>query len=451
MWTVRLVDILLLFVGLWGVGALAARLAGREARLWAMALAGLWYAGSNYGDVSQPDGWAAMLTALALGLAVSPRPAAWLRAVLAGLLMSWVALYKPILLVLAPLPLLALDLGAAQRSTRSWLTVTGAYCAAYGALVALVVLWVALRGAMPQMLETLLFFNKAVYWTSRPVGLAQMLALTGAYLLPLSPFVLLGIYGLTRTSPACRRVRAALILWALLGLALVLLQGRFYPYHWHLLYFAVATAAGVGVGVLLKDLVSQAWESSAGKPRVHPAIVYVVAFGVLLAPLQRILPSLGVWGKSALGLAPWSSYYATFGPSGQSGLSFLDQCAVADYLREHTPPGDSDFVWGFGPLILYLSGVPSASRFAYPLALISARYTSDRFWREYSSELMHSLTHRPPSLIVVGEGDATWAIPYESKDFLPRFPALQSFLRAGYVPDTSIGSFDIYRRRGPLR
>jgi hypothetical protein len=122
---------------------------------------------------------------------------------------------------------------------------------------------------------------------------------------------------------------------------------------------------------------------------------------------------------------------------------FHDQMRVIDYLKEDSRPGDQVYVWGTAPLINFLTGRRSPSRFVSNLALISA-WGPDR-WRQ---ELVRDLVRSRPRFIVVARHDEvsmisdTWR---DSEEYLQVYPALSRLLRKEYRPVENFPDFEVYR------
>jgi hypothetical protein len=90
----------------------------------------------------------------------------------------------------------------------------------------------------------------------------------------------------------------------------------------------------------------------------------------------------------------------------QHPLEKLDQqLRVIDFLRNHSSPQDTVFVWGFAPLINFLAQRRSPSRFFYDLPVRST--WGLKSWRP---ELVHTLETERPRYIIVERHDSVPAI-----------------------------------------
>jgi hypothetical protein len=104
------------------------------------------------------------------------------------------------------------------------------------------------------------------------------------------------------------------------------------------------------------------------------------------------------------------------------------------------------FVWGFEPVIYWLSEREPASRFIYNVPQRCP-------WEEQAARrlLMQDLAHNPPSLVVVQSRDVFPSVTgngLDSKDSLPDFPELRLYIEEGYTHVRKIEDFEIYARDG---
>ena len=119
--------------------------------------------------------------------------------------------------------------------------------------------------------------------------------------------------------------------------------------------------------------------------------------------------------------------------------------AVIRFLREESSSQDRVFVWGTQPVIYFLSGRKSPTRFVSNLGLISDWGSAT--WRE---ELVRDLKKAPPKFIIVVRKDAIPSVSHislDSEHFLERFPHLDGFIRESYVQERIIENFVVFRLR----
>ena len=128
---------------------------------------------------------------------------------------------------------------------------------------------------------------------------------------------------------------------------------------------------------------------------------------------------------------------------------------VAAYLRENTSPQDKVFIWGFRPVINFVSDRESPASFLpYPLVHVKtplAQHWADQFYTQF--------TTNPPTLIVnmidatdkarIPDLDTTvrkqTKIKWQDVILAHNFGDILQFVRLNYVRITTVDGADIYR------
>jgi hypothetical protein len=114
-------------------------------------------------------------------------------------------------------------------------------------------------------------------------------------------------------------------------------------------------------------------------------------------------------------------------------------------VDNNTNPNDKIYVWGFDPLVYYLSGRLSSSRFIYNFPL---------YWKgnndEFRREFMFDMNYNTPKLILVAQKDP---LPFisgyneDSKQMIERFPEFKLFLEQRYTFEQQVDDFFVYELR----
>jgi hypothetical protein len=233
-------------------------------------------------------------------------------------------------------------------------------------------------------------------------------------------------------------LRPRLLLTALgCALATVWLQGKYFGYHWQTVLPLLAVLAAAGVPRLLAHVrLDRRW---------------IPAAGLLAAVIWSGAANWGVYRDAvgaASGTAGRDRWLARFGRPYAGDNSFAATRWAADYVREHTAPGDPVLVWGFEPAVYLLSDRWPDTRFFFNVP-VAAPFVPGT-WRE---EFKRDLEQRPPTLMLVLRHDAIpWANGRtdDSAAQLADWPWLADWLEQGYTVETEIEDFTIYRRRpGP--
>jgi hypothetical protein len=119
---------------------------------------------------------------------------------------------------------------------------------------------------------------------------------------------------------------------------------------------------------------------------------------------------------------------------------------VARFVREHTATTDRVLVWGFDPLINYLSGRDTVGRFGYDYPLLAGN--GEAYEIRYRREFLRAVTANPPAYIAVAEKDGNILVPESSNLAMRRFPEFADFVQARYRLEAQIGDWELWRRIG---
>lgn len=457
-WGIRLVDLAIVYGGAWAVASLARRLSGeRSAAWWAGGLFLLWYAALDYANSAQPDGWAAALLAgamLALLREDRERGPGWRGACAAGVAIGGCALIKPTYGAFLAAALAHL-LSTPGRGGRR-LGASAALLAGFALPVVACVSWFAARGALGDMLDVYVRYPLQVYaavdspWLWRLEGSAEFLLLR-QFAIPL-PLAIVGWAALLRRD----RPAALLVLaWALLAVANVAAQGRFWAYHWLPFYPPLALLTGLGVAAatraLMPPLAAEGrGATSPGSPvaaQVLAAVVGVVALSAAFVPLQIEYR----WAKgnaSGPGRARYES--KEYGADGRQPASVR---AVAAYVASRTAPGDRVLFWAQHPGYYYLSGRRPPGRFGFPRPLLQA--PTSPAGAAYRREFLASFEAARPAFVArPAAGDCVPAAT-DREACLSSFPELAAIVARDYVhdstfaldADSAVRRYEVLRRR----
>lgn len=117
---------------------------------------------------------------------------------------------------------------------------------------------------------------------------------------------------------------------------------------------------------------------------------------------------------------------------------------LADYLRAHSAPSDSVYVFGFSPGTYVAADRESASRFFWSRPVIVG-FNADRPGYGVAG-LLESLRRRTPAVVALQRYD--WAPDVsDSAEFFMSTPALAGWLRSEYQHDSGPEEFDVWRRK----
>lgn len=207
----------------------------------------------------------------------------------------------------------------------------------------------------------------------------------------------------------------------------VAVQAKFFAYHYGAVLPLLSLIAGWGLWKL------------ATRGRLAAVVTAVAVLALFRGP-QTVF-----WDASPSRMA------AVFDSERRAGLDDAwypegrDNRRAGEWLRAHTAPGETVYVWGFEPAIYVIAQRRPASRFIYNVPQRAPWSQATR------GELMEALTRNDPVAIAVVHGDAlSWVTGSDlgSAGALAGFPELQARLARGYLEEARFGNVAVYTRRG---
>ncbi|WP_437620118.1 glycosyltransferase family 39 protein [Sorangium sp. So ce1151] len=503
-WGIRALEVLGLAGMCLAMVSLAGRAFGdRRVGVVAAALAVLVHAQLDFWHTAQPESFGGMLTVFALlaatprRVAGAPRPAPGAAALIAsGALFGAAGLLKPplagggvVLAVVLAAPALAElagrarrrpargadrrapeapgsaraapDPGEARASTTApelarpaptapallWAALRPALLIALGGVLPVLacVAWFAAKGALGDLREVLFVFTPhytALGW--RDAGVLDM-AWHGVseWLVRYSGPLALGLCCLLALHPD-RHERAGVALLAgviAMHLVGVVMQAKFFPYHYGATWPLTAMLAALGLW--------KAWQRSVrhGAKAAAALVAALVATAFARSAtkdvdedyLDRCAERVALLAAGARDLGRVDHLASV------ADVNAAANRVVAAWLRERVAPGRPVFVWGFEPVIYDLAERPPATRYLYNVPQRAA-------WarQEARDALMRDLAARPPAAIVVERRDVFPSVTgdgLDSRDTLGGFPALAGLLEERYELAVRIEDFEIYLER----
>lgn len=311
------------------------------------------------------------------------------------------------------------------------------------------IIYFAAKGALGHMWESLVVFNSFHASAGLEVQGATIVGnffhgfWAVFYLIPAAI-----VFLFLKAGDGERPGRVGFILcWALACLFMVLVQARFFLYHWLVLIPAMGLGAGAGMNSLRGGLAR--WRGSV-LARAAIALVLVwftLMFGrswYLIAESYRTRDY--IFSRITL-----TDYYARFSEGDETGkgdFNLMASAAAAHYLRERTDKDSRVLVFGYEPIVNYLAARPAPTRFQidYPLTFTPRSPRAEAYRQKWRAEFMADLKTRPPEMVVILDNDINAIEPKSSIEQAREFDEFRGWLKKNYSEVDVIEDFRFYKR-----
>lgn len=457
--SIRIVEVLSMLATAWGLVRLSELWFGRRTvGIFAAALASQVHAQLDFWHTAQPETFGGTLTIWALVLVTRALDTPSRRRVLAlwagaGVLLGVAGLMKPPLAGVGVV-LVVLVAGReiiAKRSLRSvdpdrtWVPLAG--MAAGGIFpIVLTVAWFSSKGALGDLRQVLFVFTPEytkISWQKQSV-LPMTYYGTVEWLTSYSSALLTGMLCLLAFRPTKSELPGVIATFSAIAvhIAGVVMQAKFFPYHWGATFPLTALVAALG---LEKALLYSTRKGPVG----------VAAFGVIFSILASAKCSAPNFGEGSFGYRTKKRLDLLMNPPKDvtawddlaciADVDAVQNRQVATWLAENTTKDQPVFIWGFECAIYDMADRPLSSRYIYNVpqrAIWSAKPMQE--------SLMKDLEAAPPAAIVVEYADIFPHVTGSADDSavsLGKFPALRRMMDEDYVFMKRIGDFDVYLRR----
>ncbi|MEO1663503.1 MAG: glycosyltransferase family 39 protein [Chloroflexota bacterium] len=227
-----------------------------------------------------------------------------------------------------------------------------------------------------------------------------------------------------------------IMLWLMGTAVAMLVQAKGYDYHWLPMLPPLALLGAGATDWALRAV-------GHNVPNTHGWISRLTT--ITIALVLATLLAARTWGTALpylTGRTPITEYHAHF-----IGGEFVadESLHVSQYLREHTTPNDTLYIWGFRPEIYYMSDLRPASRFIFQFPLVAEWYPPE--WQQQNVDTLWASL--PPYVVVVQGDFMPWVtgVDADSNTLLQSYTELNNWLIFNYERDTQIGNFLIWRRK----
>ncbi len=240
-----------------------------------------------------------------------------------------------------------------------------------------------------------------------------------------------------------KRRATPLLLYLAAAYVAMLLNAKFYPQYFLQVLPPLAILAAVAVvdGVRL-------WRTH----RTRPAASVVAAIGVALVvwvgrhtPIARLGGEVRAAARYATGGSTREDYFLRFGGYGNGDdFSLLADDRVARRLRETTGPGETVYIYGGEPLVLFLAERRAASRFIWNDPFLAEGYVG----RYTTRDLIAELEANEPAFFIVLKNDRNLVDPVDSLTHYREDPALRAYVATHYRDAGWLEDFWLFERIG---
>lgn len=404
--------------------------------------------GEGYNVNGQPDLWAGWL--IAGSVAVCWRHINSRRIGLASCLVGTAFLIKPlygIALSFLCLPLFSSGFPGWRRVSQSTLAMFVGFSVPIGICAGY--FWS--RGALDELVGTYIQFNLLASGAS-PLRLTESLGSVIAFvsehrqILFAVPVVIATFVArsnrLSNTHDAWRQ--RLVFVWLVAMTFVVVLQRRFFPYHWMPLFPPAALAASLSFNTL--------WESGSGSGSSQPSpalrallatLLVMISIGVSVAPLKYSIRSLQfVSGQTAI--EEFEDGFSEYPDGGTAN----DVRLAAEWVRHNTRDDDRVLVWE-DPYVNALSNRQSPGKFSFYTGIQTRsleRELHPMIVANRRQFLQDMIVHAPRYVLVAR---ILWRGGNQlNPAHLPsHFPAMSDLIEANYEQRSSIGNFLLFSRR----
>jgi hypothetical protein len=292
--------------------------------------------------------------------------------------------------------------------------------AGFGAGILACIVWLAAAGGLGDFLAT--FTLLPAYSLTVPrKGLDLLRGARQIFELPWILFLGAFVVELWSLRHALSQQRVVLLAWWSAAIVHLVAQLKFWDYHWLAL---LAPSSILLAAVLARGC--DAIISPARRGRLAFALLAVVSLGACSA-WQCSRGDAAVLRKVLAGNITLDEAYGRFAAR---RYSIAWELELARYLRDHTAPDETIFLWGYQPTVYFIADRKCASRFTFDVFLVPKSGWSELF----RDDLLADLERNAPRYVVV-------VVPEE-----PLIDGLQDFLDHSYFLERRIDGSDLYRR-----
>jgi hypothetical protein len=220
------------------------------------------------------------------------------------------------------------------------------------------------------------------------------------------------------------------------GLAFVFIQGKGFDTHWLPMLPPLTMLAAAGLDGLIQRV-------SEFDRRIAAAVMIIVSLflgGILVKDTWvRAWP----YFTGQVGARAYARHF-------QAGDIKADESLrIAQWLQARYPAGETIYIWGFRPEVIFMAGLKPATRFQMHFPLVGHSYPDG--WKQENVDTLWQVL--PPVVIVMRADYMPWVtgLNDDSNTILANdYQALRDWLIYNYDRGEELGNFLIWTRKEGL-
>ncbi|MEO8512892.1 MAG: glycosyltransferase family 39 protein [Ignavibacteria bacterium] len=229
-------------------------------------------------------------------------------------------------------------------------------------------------------------------------------------------------------------VNMLLFSWIFSTIFSLIIQWKFYYYHFLVIIPPIVIGTVYGLSLIK--------ENFKLRPAIYKPVFIICFFGFIAFGFKPYIENYSTLNDYVSGKKSLNDTYIKNGFTSDSVFMFSKTLKAVEQVKRDTNPDDGIFVWGFDPLIYYLSGRKCVSRFIYNFPLL---WKAEN--RSFRREFMTEIETKNPKVIIVAKNDPLKFISgydEDSKQLLQRFPEFNSLINSKYSYKTSVDDYEFY-------
>ena len=458
MWSVALVDVLLILGISYFLFRYTERYLGRAGAALTVIVNAIWLSGTRYFWIAQPETFQIVCVTATFVLLRSAGRQWKLRCFASGLICGFGFWQKYNFIAFLPLllfvPFLATETLEGERphfaleiSWNDWLRRAGFVLSGFASMIAAVFGWIVFLGAWPAMRESqfeVLPRYAAMAAQRNPHYLLTSVVRIYWFLGPATVVATLAAIVIAWRGRDLRRF-LPVFLAAASALGSVVLQARFHDYYFQVCYPFFAALWGYLVIRLYEVTRALATSLQHKKQKVATVLLWILFANILFWPVPDQLSNLWMrYVQFQEWLGNRQAFYANY-PDQLPFELLHGQLEVVHYIQAHTTADEPIYLWGSNSLIYFLAEKKPPTRFVLNMGVMA-----DWGKPSWKDEVARGVKSAKPRLIIVTKNDALPQVTYvnmDSASYLQNnFAELNNYIVQNYRPAAELKDFVIYTR-----